>query len=368
MRRLFHYLIITVLILLVIATVAGYFFSRESVVIHHIKIVPSQSAPIIATHTFPFEQSSVTITVPVDASLYEGARVTDKSVSIYGNVSETVWITDSYRAMVTDPAQDQFYNDLTGEFRNVRDQRNLTSDEYLELMAVYAQSLTYVTSPDNRAKFPVETVVDGNGDCDDKSLLLAGLLSHEGYRVALISFGPEAHMAVGVGSDQINYKNTGYAYLETTNFSFVGIPAEKLRGGVTLRSDPLIIPIANETTHYHSGTETQYIQAMYVLSNQKAGELEPQVHSLESDLNAKKDRIYQIESKMQSMRSGGNIAGYNAEVTSHNTRVSDYNSLLAEYRQLFTRYETYAMVHNYILNHPYDRKGVYAYVKATMPT
>ena len=43
----------------------------------------------------------------------------------------------------------------------------------LELMAAYTQSLTYETTPDNPTKYPVETVVEGAGDCDDKSVLLA---------------------------------------------------------------------------------------------------------------------------------------------------------------------------------------------------
>ena len=33
------------------------------------------------------------------------------------------------------------------------------------------------------------------------------------YHVALMSFGPEAHMAVGVAADDYLYKNTNYTYL-----------------------------------------------------------------------------------------------------------------------------------------------------------
>ncbi len=67
--------------------------------------------------------------------------------------------------------------------------QNLSDDEYLELIAVYVQSLRYETQEQNPAKFPIETVVDRAGDCDDKSLLFAGLLSREGYPVALLLFG-----------------------------------------------------------------------------------------------------------------------------------------------------------------------------------
>jgi len=40
---------------------------------------------------------------------------------------------------------------------------------------------------------------------------------------------------------------------------------------------------------------------------------------------------------------------------------------LNTYRQLFALYEKYAIVHNYILEYMYDRKGVFEYVKMNMP-
>ncbi len=368
MNRFLKLLIYAVLVLLVIALITGYISTRNSVVVPHIKMGSSEAQPLIATHAFPFERGTAMITVPVNAAVYQGAKTADKSVSIYGNISENVWVADSYRAMVTDPAQDQFYTDLIGEFRKIKDQQGLSDDEYLELMTVYTQSITYETTPDNPAKYPVEVVAEGSGDCDDKSLLLAGLLSHEGYKVALLSFDPESHMAVGIGSDDMPYKNTGYSYIETTDVSFVGVPPDTLRGGVTLTSDPLVIPIGNGTKTYHSGKQVQYIQDVGNQSFQQVSGLEPQVKTLESDLNTKQSRITALESQMQIQKNSGNISGYNAQVSVHNALVSEYNAELASYRQLYSRYETFAGIYNYILRHQYDRKGVYEYLKANVPS
>jgi hypothetical protein len=234
-------------------------------------------------------------------------------------------------------------------------------------MAAYTQSLTYETTPDNPAKYPVETVVDGAGDCDDKSLLLAGLLSREGYRVALLAFSPESHMALGVGSADSLYKDTGYAFLETTNLSYVGVPPDELAGGVVLTSEPLIIPVGNGTTLYTSGAETSYINDMSTISEQKVQGMDTQVKPLVSDLTAKQEQIARLETQMQTLRSSGNVGAYNAQVSSHNALVSAYNAELATYNQEVARYETYADVHNYIISHAYDRKDTYAWVKANMP-
>jgi len=367
MRSAERILLVIIIFLLTVAVTLGYLYYQKSVVVSHIVVGNDDSPPIIATHTFSFEDQKVTISIPVDTAVYKGAKSTDKSVSIYGNVSYSVWVTDSFLELVNDPAQDQMYSNLIDQFRKIRDQDKLSSDEYLELMAAYTQSLTYVAIPNNPTKYPVETVVDGTGDCGDKSVLLAGLLSREGYNVSLFLFSPEAHMSVGVGSPDFLYKNTGYSYLESTNLSYVGIPPDELEGGIVLTSDPLVIPVGNGTISYTSGAETEYIHDMSTLSEQKAGNLKPSIKSYDSDLNSKQQAISQMESQMMSMRGSGNIGGYNSMVSSHNIMVSNYNGEIATYRAQVAQYDEYASIYNYIITHAYDRKGTFAWVKANMP-
>jgi len=370
MHKKILYILWVILFMMAVGIAAGYFsgfFQRERVVVPHIAPAALGSPPIISTHEFPFEQSRVTISIPVNRSVYDGARNADKSVTIFGNISENIWVADSYRAMVGDPTQEELYSSLTTEFRKVKTDMGLTDDEYLELMAVYAQSFRYETVTENPAKFPIETVVETSGDCDDKSLLLAGLLSHEGYRVALFSFGPESHMAVGIGSEDYRYKNTNYTFIETTNFSFVGVPTVSLDNGVLLQSDPIVIPIGEGSKIYHLGEETQFIQDMNLRSEENAKDLDQQVRDMEQDLKTRRERGVQLEQQMASLKTSGNIGGYNSLVSEHNTLVSEYNARLDKYHQIRARYEQYAIVYNYIISHEYDRKGVYEFIKKNMP-
>jgi hypothetical protein len=345
----------------------GILFPESRVVTPRIDPVNSDQPAIQSTTSYPFENGIVTFSVLVNRSVYEGAKKADKSVTIIGNVSENVWITDSYRAMVNDPAQEGIYQDLIVKFREVKAARNLDDDEYLELIAVYVQSLRYETIGENPAKFPVETVVDQAGDCDDKSLLLAGLLSREGYSVALLSFRKENHMAVGVASRDYRYTNTNYTFLETTNVSFVGIPTEKLESGIILHSSPITIPIGSGSKSYTRGAETAHIHESLIQSKQKAEELEPQLKSMQAAIEVKQMEIRDIKTRMQSFRNAGRIQDYNSLVSAHNDKVSAYNAELNSYKTLFSDYEDYVTIHNYILEHEYDRKGVYQYIVANMP-
>ena len=362
-------LLFIIIIVLSAVLISAVVFPKETVIVPHITpdLNRLSSSPVTVSHTFPFEKTTISLVIPVNASVYEGAKQAEKATTIYGNISETIWLAQSYRAMVNDPAQDELYATLLAETDKIRIRQNLSDDEYLELMAAYSQSLRYETRERNPAKFPVETVVDRAGDCDDKSLLLAGLLSREGYSVALLLFGPESHMAVGVGSDSYLYKNTGYAFVETTNYSFIGVPTDKLAGNLTLYSDPVVIPISNGTKSYRSGTATRFINDMYVLSDQKIQELEPQVKNKAADLASQKERITRLESQIQGLRNG-NPGSYHDQVSVHNALVADYNAQLDSYRQLFALYEKYALIHNYVLEHTFDRKGVYQYIKDTMPS
>jgi len=88
---------------------------------------------------------------------------------------------------------------------------------------------------------------------------------------------------------------------------------------------------------------------------------------MQEDLKRKQQEILEMESRLQYLRSAGNVRQYNSLVSTHNTRVSAYNDSLRSYQQLFNRYEKFVMVHNYIIDHEYDRKGVLYYIKMNMP-
>lgn len=67
-------------------------------------IVPNTSAPPEKdpAYSFPFGSATVTLSIPVNSSVYAGAKAADKTVTIYGNLSEDVWMPDSYLAMIND--------------------------------------------------------------------------------------------------------------------------------------------------------------------------------------------------------------------------------------------------------------------------
>lgn len=303
-----------------------------------------QPGMINTSFTFRFQEENITIHANVSTALYQGARNGIKYAVAPPAIPTGELASGYYHAFVNDPRQESLYADLLQQFRADRYEYHLTDDEYLELMTVFVQNLPYDEVagrlPDNPPRFPVETVVDGTGDCDDKSVLLAGLLSREGYDVVLFLFIPEHHMAVGVRNESDQYRGSGYMYIETTYTALVGEVPRKLilsekyetdgqpENVSILNSTPLVIRIGSGTRPYTSADETAFILA----------------------------RRQEIDKKIAGIRVNmGNCTYGNASCN----------------ETLEREYDGYALLHNYLVEHPYDRTGLYQYlhpvVAATVP-
>jgi len=113
----------------------------------------------------------------------------------------------------------------------VATEHDLNGWESIGMVASFVQSLGYVRESGEYPKFPVETLADKGGDCEDSAILLATLYDRMGYDVLLVN--PPGHMAVALACRNCEgpaYEKDGrkYYYIETTGSGFkVGeIPKE----------------------------------------------------------------------------------------------------------------------------------------------
>jgi hypothetical protein len=317
------------------------------------KIVPASGAgsPIATEHLFRFENGTETLRVALDPAVYHGAKANAKEVRLREEIPEEEWMQGAYLVQIGDPAQEPFYADLLSGFRTIRDREALDDDRYLELLATAVQQLPYTTAPGTAAKYPIETWGDRSGDCDDKSLLLAGLLAREGYRVALLVFLAEAHMAVGIGCPPgYGYNGTGYAYIEVTNTSFVGAVPDEIGTGVRLVSSPLVVPVGNGTREYGALAETAAIEAVRKESGARVDLLGPEIEGRKAALEETERRLNLLSSSGDHPRFDSEYLRYRADAAACDRLVDEHNRLV----QLL----------NYISSHEHDRIGTAAYVSA----
>jgi hypothetical protein len=320
--------------------------------------------PAEYTYSFPFQDDTVTLTIPVDPDVYWGARTADKKAVLHSNLEDEAWLPGYYRAFIEDDDLSPLIDGICAGLQSIRDEAALTQDEYLELATVFVQSIPYAT--DSRIiepKYPVETIVDGMGDCDDKSLLLAAILAHEGYEVALFYFATEDHMATGIRAPAGNYKNSGYAFIETTNITLVGIPPRELDGGIALSSEPTIIPVSSGATGYTKCDETIFIRDTADSALNQITVLQTGIERLDADLAAQRALLINLKHEMDYVLKAGRTGDYDRLVQTYNSRTTAYNQDINTYNTLRSDYTRQVGMYNAIISHQYDRKGTYIWLK-----
>ena len=133
--------------------------------------------------------------------------------------------TKNYSVYVTDPRDDAYTGDLANKLKEETQRIDLDEYDTMHFAASFVQSLAYTsdlttTGYDEYPRYPIETLVDEGGDCEDTSILLAELLDIMGYDVVLVSL--PSHVATGVSEGHgfcgTYYQHNGkrYFYLETT--------------------------------------------------------------------------------------------------------------------------------------------------------
>jgi len=331
-------------------------------------IIPSGAEPeyVIVTDSFLFQDSEVRVEFYIDKTLCEDAKITDKSAYLYDDLTDAEWSAGYYRSFVESEYMDEVYEAVLGSLREVRDRMSLDDDEYAELISVYVQSIPYLTDDVlTDPKYAIETVYDDYGDCDDKSILLAGLLLKEGYDVALLEYDDDEHMNVGIKADGCLYRDTEYATIETTDVNLIGW--EKIEigdDGELPDSDPLVITFDNEGGLWYTAcVEVLAIYDTYEESAKLCKELSSRIdkdkselESLEAGINSEKELLYQLKKT-------GEISRYNSMVQSYNSKVNTYNEKADTLQSLVDEYNECVGVYNTILEHQYDRKGLYEYIR-----
>lgn len=209
-----------------------------------------------ASWSFPFQSTRAMVDIEIDraelqaASRIETARIFDAR----GRLREGY-----IQGVVAEQARSDVLDRLVAEFRRIRRERELDSDEYLELMTAAVQSIPYGDTEVDTLLAP-EVLAGGNGICTDKSLLLASLLVREGYDTVVWVFSTQRHVAVGVRSTRAQFRGTGYAFIETTAPRFVGQASQEYRAPGPVADPPTQIALGGSRA-YTAGGEVELVLA-----------------------------------------------------------------------------------------------------------
>jgi hypothetical protein len=172
----------------------------------------------------------------IPTALYE----TYKSVPVYQRTHDG---PSGYGFLTT--TKDPYIQMLANKLNETTAELGYSDYDKVSFVLAFVQSLPYtsdnVTEGYNEyPRFPIETLVDGGGDCEDTAILFATITLTIGYGTVYLN--PTGHYAVGILGSGITGtswehpegSNRTYYYCETTgdNFKIGQLPLEYMTAGV----------------------------------------------------------------------------------------------------------------------------------------
>jgi len=180
------------------------------------------TTPVIErSYTWIANGHEATVTLDIPRDLYD----------YYRNQPHPINVTpDTISSYAINDREKQYIHALVNRLKDASDFKSYRARNDYRNVVAFVQSVEYADDIDpvtgertEYPKYPVETLADGTGDCEDTAILTAALLKEMGYDVAVVL--PPGHAAVAVTCDNCNgyyYPLNGkrYYYLETTGAGY----------------------------------------------------------------------------------------------------------------------------------------------------
>lgn len=300
------------------------------------------------TFTTKFEKSQFTIDFDVDMALLKGARNADKSLGrkIAKETPEVQY--KFYRSYFEGMENSDFFDALIKQLRYIKITERLSDEEYLEYLVTFVQQIPY-NSPEGNTRFPVEVIYDGMGDCDEKSMLLMGLLEKSGYDTALLLFPKLGHAVCGikiVPQGDVGFTTYSaddgrkYLYIEATTPYYIGLYPDAFAN-----TDVLVIPLSDGGMPY-----TKYNYVAYIVDSKK--KIEKRIDYFKTTLDGWYDELEEMKYRLI------NYKQYYSTQLEYDTAYQKYKNRVDEYNRYFEYYQKNIEVWNEIVDRPYDVEGV----------
>lgn len=226
---------------------------------------PLEREALPRTFRWSYAGTGFILDVHLDRGLYEAYHARARSFNVGG-----------YAQYATDPRDDATLAALARDLLHAARATGFPDAAVPDFLLAFVQSLAY--APDNATsayddypRYPVETLVEARGDCEDTSILYAALLDALGYRAALLLY--PGHMVAGVdvpvaSGEVVVAGDARYAYAETSASGWrLGEAPERFRG-----VQPRVLPVRDAAIPefswtYRDDPETGALHVQVVLYN-----------------------------------------------------------------------------------------------------
>ena len=296
---------------------------------------------------FTLFKTTYNLTFEIEKDLYDDVRQKLKNIQYDSGMGMR---QDQYDTFVYDDYDVYVLNTIINAISESEGRKEY---DLAQLIVAFVQSIPYDHSAEE-PKFTLETLYNKTGDCDDKSILLAKLLSYAGYETCLFIYEKGQHMAVGLKVDEStdSYKD-GYIFIEATGYNPIGNIPEKFADNVDIRNeDPKIIEV-DIADSFHAIYGYEELKDFYLLVKNKYGDgyfnttVEGRkIYEKMTDLNLE---ISNNQTRFKSLENEINGKLKSLDKT-NSLQIDEYNKLINQFNDLKDSYNNKIVSLNKLIN------------------
>lgn len=320
-------------------TLASNFSSGEA----ETSVVPGEKK---VRFNFKYKNKNYYLDQTFSDSLYNSYKNSEKILHYPANNPPQNLRESYYNIFLTAKSDDPSINNLITGLKNISKNENFSDDEFLEFAMALVQYIPYDTSKTSASSqnFPYETLYKNSGVCSDKAFLALTVIRKLGYGGAIFDYPLDNHSAVAVACSGQSSYNSGYCFIETTNYFPVGVFPSNLSSGQagtsSINWSQIFSGNVLSAVEIYQKTTAKSFSRMSIISNEVSAiskmenaiqNKKVELDSLLIQVNNLKSELDQILSKLNEYQRNNDISSYNAGVVEYNTKVETYNQVLSNY-------------------------------------
>lgn len=328
-------------------------------------VVPlNEQADYSSRLAWSYGRQNYSYLLPLSSKLYSAYSNSQKTFYYSDNMSEVTAREKFYALFFNKKSGDNSLSNLIAYANNLAATNYWSDDKKIEFLMAIIQYIPYDNAKVNdnplQPNYPYETLYKDSGICSDKTFLAVAILRELGYGAAILDFPDQKHSAAGIScplADSVN--NSGYCYIETTNYFPIGVVPPSISGGqavsslnnfsnlfdVTHLSRLEIYQKTTGKTYYGVSTTKKIVSDLVAKDAWLAAE-KTIIDQKNAELSAQQATLASQKAQLDAYQAAGNASSYNALVGTYNVSVNSYNSSLAAYREQLNAYNTVIKEYN----------------------
>ncbi len=279
--------------------------------------------------------------------LYNSYKKSNKSLQYSSSNPPSNPRESYYEIFLTLKNGDDSIDNLVAGLKKIAASEGFNDNELVEFAMALVQFIPYdntktSASPQN---FPYETLYKNSGVCSDKAFLAHSLLNGLGYGATIFDYPNDNHSAVAVACSGQSSYNSGFCFIETTNYFPVGVFPTGLSSGQARVGDVNwseifsgsslgVVEIYNKTVGRLFTGMSSITSQVSAISDMNASikNKKLELDSIVAQLSVLRAELDALLVKIDEYQATGDTSNYNISVNEYNTKVSNYNNVLNNYQ------------------------------------